>query len=262
VGKAVMKSHSWLNFLVFTCFLVIGYSFSARFYAHGTSILPETPRVLAGNENSIDSMPNGQRSLLLISTSSLDTAASRLESIWLVSYIPSESPLRIMPVYPSSIGQATPFDDQLRTTFKLTRSNGSLIPDQAFLETLQSSNYWWSGYFIFDAQAFSSLVSQALQTSTQGNNILAVEENGNYLDIFGRTTAGSSVQLGLLQSACQKFFKTGQGVSLSQLLSLLPGHYLTDLQPELIQQEWDSLYSGEQNPTCRFPTLEISRLGP
>jgi hypothetical protein len=257
-----MKSHSWLNFLVFTCFLVIGYSFSARFYAHGTSVLPETPRVLAGNETSIDSMPNGQRSLLLISTSSIDTAASQLESIWLVSYFPSESTLRILPVYPSSLGQTTQFEDQLRSTFKLTRSNGNLIPDQAFIETLQANNYWWSGYFIFDTQAFSSFVSEAMQTSSDSNNIPAGQENGDYLDILSRTTAGSSIQLGLLQSACQKFFKISPEVSISQRLSLLNGHYLTDLQAELIQQEWDGLYSGEQNPTCRFPTLEITRLGP
>jgi len=257
-----MKSHSWLNFLVFTCFLVIGYSFSARFYAHGTSILPETPRVLAGNETAIDSMPNGQRSLLLISTSSINTPASQLESIWLASYIPSESTLRIMPVYPSSNDRAAQLEDQLRSTFKLTRSNGTLIPDQAFMETLQANNYWWSGYFVFDAQAFYSFIGQAMQTSTQGNHLLSAQENGDNLDILGKTTAGSSVQLGVLQSACQKFFKTGQGVSLSQMLSLLTGHYLTDLQPELVQQEWDRLYSGEQNPTCRFPTLEISRLGP
>jgi hypothetical protein len=262
VGKTVMKSPSWLNFLVFICFLVIGYSFSARFYAHGTSILPETPRVLAGNETSIDSLPNGQRSLLIISTSSINPPNSQLESIWLASYIPSEITIRIMPVYPSSNGQASVFEDQLRSTFKLTRSNGSLIPDPAFMETLQSSNYWWSGYFIFDAQAVSSFSSQVMQTSPQSNTSFSIQENGDYLEIIEHTNAGRSSQLGLLQSACQKFFKTGQGVSLSQLLSLLTGHYLTNLQPELVQQEWDSLYSGEQNPTCRFPTLEISRLEP
>lgn len=256
-----MKSHSWLNFLVFTCFLVIGYSFSARFYAHGTSILPETPRVLAGNETAIDSMPNGQRSLLLISTSSINPPASQLESIWLASYIPTESTLRILPVYPSGNDLTTQFEDQLRSTFKLTRSNGTIIPDQAFIDTLKSNNYWWSGYFIFDAQVFS-FTSQATLTSTQSNNRFTVQKNGDYLDIIEHTAAGSSAKLALLQSTCQKFFKTGQGVNLSQLLSLFTGHYLTDLQPELIQQEWDGLYSGEQNPTCRFPTLEISRLGP
>jgi hypothetical protein len=257
-----MKNHSWLNFLVFTCFLVLGYSYSTRFYAHGTSIFPETPRVLAGNATSIDTMLNGQRSILLIGTSSIDKPDAQLESIWLASYIPSEGTIRMMPVYPSSSGHAAQFEAQLRQSFQLTRSNGRFTPDQAFVETLRANNYWWSGYFIFDEHALSSFFKQALQAASQGNTNLAALGSSDYVEILGHTSAASAGQLGLLQSACQKFFKQGQGASISQLLSPINGHYLTDLEPELMQQEWGGLYSGEQNPTCRFPSLEISRLGP
>ena len=257
-----MKNHSWLNFLVFICFLVIGYSYSTRFYAHGTTILPNTPRVLAGNTASIDTLDNNQRSLLLIVISSIDKPAPRLESIWLASYFPSETNLRLMPVYPSSSWKATPLDEELRQTFQLTPSNGSFVPDQAFTESLQANNYWWSGYFIFDEQAFSAFINQELQELSQGKTNLVADQNSNPVELSGSQTIGSSPKLSLLQSACQKFFKRGQGVSISQLLSPLSGHYLTDLEPELIQQEWDSLYSGKQNPTCRFPTLEVSLLSP
>jgi hypothetical protein len=257
-----MKNYSWLNFLVFICFLAIGYSYSTRFYAHGTSLLPDTPRVLTGNAASIETMPSGQRSLLLISTSAINTTSAQLDSIWLASYIPSEAIMRMIPVYPTTSGLATQFEDQLRQTFGLTRSNGSLIPDQAFFETLLAANYWWSGYFIFDEQAFSTFGNNVTLITSQGTTSLEAQESTDRLEILGNTIARSSAQLALLQSACQKFFNKGQDVSISRLLSPLAGHYLTDLDPELIQQEWDYLYSSKQNPSCKFPTLEISRLRP
>jgi hypothetical protein len=257
-----MKNHSWLNFMMFTCFLVIGYTYSTRFYQHDYGILTSTSKALADNQNSLETMPNGQRSFMLIAASAINTPAPQLESIWLASYFPSDTTIRIMPVFPSGGKAATSFDDQLSQSFRLSRYHGSLVLDQGFIDLLADNNYWWSGYFIFDEIALAKIthliadiepVGGASSTAQEGND--SPEPQAVSLDIF-------SAQVSLLQSACQEFIKTSRDADLSQLISLLSDHFLTNLEAGQIELEWDTLYSNDHNPSCRFPTLEISRLEP
>jgi hypothetical protein len=255
-----MKNHSWLNFLVFTCFLVIGYRYSSQFYIHRETTLPDAPKVLAESQNSIETMLNGQRSFLLIAASAINTASPHVESIWLASYFPSDTTVRMMPVFPSIAHQAASFDDQINRSFRLSKSRGSFQLDPGFIEVLENNNYWWSGYFILDEFAITKLANLMVEGETDRPTSPGDLAGMDHPELRVYPGNGYASQIATLQSACQQFIQKNQGVNLSQMISLLSDHLLTDLDNDQIKLEWDTLNSGEHNPSCRFPTLEISRL--
>ncbi len=116
-----MKTHPVLNLLVFTCFLVIGYTFSIRFSQPGESIFSGSiKRVTSENQNAISAMDNGQRSILLINASSMVAISPHLESIWLATYIPTDSTVQLLPIFPSGKETSSSFEQQLDLTFSLS----------------------------------------------------------------------------------------------------------------------------------------------
>jgi hypothetical protein len=257
-----MKNHSWLNFLVFTCFLVIGYSYSTRFYTHNIAILPNAPKVIAESRNSVETMPNGQRSYLLIAASAINTSTPSLESIWLVSYFPSDTDLRMMPVFPAGVGSFPSFEEQLSQSFGFSKYRGSFVLDQGFIDVLEDNNYWWSGYFIFDEYALNKIANLMTESEADGKDGPGEIAGKDAPELSGYSVNEYASQIATLQSACQKFIQTNRDADVSQVMSLLADHFLTDLDSEQIRLEWDTLNSGQHNPSCKFPMLEISRLEP
>ncbi|MFZ0532493.1 MAG: hypothetical protein WAM09_04885 [Anaerolineales bacterium] len=258
-----MKNHSLLNFLIFTCFLVIGYSVSTGFYQSDYGILASTMReVTSGSQNSIETMNNGQRSILLISASSISTSNPHLESIWLVTYFSSDTAIQLLPIFPTGKKAISDFEQQLDHSFDLNKKNGNLVLDQDFITVLEKNNYWWSGYFIFDEISLAKLFNPLGDIVLNGKTLSGEQALKEIPEVLENHQEAYSSQIAILQSVCHKYMEIHPDPDISQFISFLPNHILTDLDTNQLQTELETLYSNERHPTCRFPTLEISRIEP
>lgn len=256
-----MKNHSLLNFLVFTCFLVIGYTVSARFYQADYGILPSTIRlVTTGSQNTIETMNNGQRSILLISAASMDTSNPHLESIWLATYFSSDTSIRLLPIFPTGEKPISDFEEQLAYSFDLNKKNGSVVLNQDFINVLENNNYWWSGYFIFDEVALTKIFNLLGGIELNGKTLSGAAAVKEFPEVLDNPQDAYSSQIAILQSACHKFMEINPNQDMSEINSLLYNHILTSLDSNQLQTELDTLYSSGHYLTCRFPTLEISRI--
>ncbi|NJD58388.1 MAG: hypothetical protein C3F13_06680 [Anaerolineales bacterium] len=231
-----MKNHSLLNFSVFICALVIGFSFSTHFYRPGFIDLAMVKSVAAQEDQpSIPTLNNGQRSYLVIIASAMGRSNSQLESIWLASYLPTEPDIRLLPIYPSDSEVTTDFGQQLVNTFKLSKQNGNVLLSQDFLDLLEEHNYWWSGYVVLDEQALQNISTLAQEAY------------------------GKDIQEGIiLRAACQRLVLNSGEDGLTQLVSLIPQKAITDLDPQLLEQELEDLLSNKQPIHCSLPVAEVN----
>jgi hypothetical protein len=241
-----MKTHSVFDLLIFTCFLVIGYTVNLRYYqpseAAGSAI---RATFTTEHQASLASLPNGQRSILMISVSSLSAPNPKLQGIWLASYLPGESVIQVLPIFPTE-GQENPdIDKQLGQAFKVNHQSGTLQPDQAFLDILAENNYWWSGYIVYDQLLPEPTGHAAGQSAAQAD----------YQDAH-------ISQVNAMQSICHALTSLGQANDLAQVETRMPVHLVTDLDASQVQAELKALGNKPNNPTCRFPTLGISRIEP
>ncbi len=256
-----MKNHSLLYFSIFVCSLVLGYSISTGFYPSNLDPYPGTVQlVVAESPESIQSLENGQRSILLISASSIDTSDPHLESIWLATYFASDPTIRLLPVFLAGEDQASDFEQQLEVSFNFVPGKDAPVLAQGFTDVLKDNNYWWSGYIVFDQVALTSMVN-LIEGTEVSRGTLSEEQKGSAFAKLSDSPQGAySSQVAAVQSACHKLQEVPAFADLSQLTKLLPNHIYTDLDNSQIQTELQSLFSNDRKPTCRFPTLEISQV--
>jgi hypothetical protein len=88
---------------------------------------------------------------------------------------------------------------------------------------------------------------------TSGNHKIQV-----FPEVMDDPQKAFSSQLAIVQTVCQQLAGLIHNPDWTQVTSLIPTHLLTDLDIQQFQTEWETLLSLEQNPNCRFPTLEIS----
>jgi hypothetical protein len=256
-----MKTHSVLNFLVFNLCLVIGYTFSIRFYLPGDAIvsgLIET--ITTESQTSIAAMNNGQRTILLISISSIDALAPQLESVWLATYLPRDTSIQLLPIFPSGKQLTTNFEKQLALAFKLSKAGGKLGPDQGFLRLLEQNNYWWSGYIVFDEQSLTKIYNQIGGLDLNRSTLTGSQVVQDFTDVNVNSQDAYSSQVAILQSVCHKLTAASLNPDILKLGTQVPANIITNLDTHALQMELETVYSGDHHPTCRFPTLEISRI--
>jgi hypothetical protein len=256
-----MKNHSLLYFLIFICSLVLGYTVSTRFYNTSLDILPSSKQAItSGSQNSIETMNNGQRSILLISAKSINEPNPQLQGIWLVTYFSTGTTIQLLPIFPDGNKPSSDFVEQLIHSFNLDKLNGVRALNQDFINLLKNDNYWWSGYIVVDEVAMTRIINLIGGIDKNGKILKGdqvVEEFPNLLD---NPQDSYSSQIVILQSACHKFLEISPNLDMPQLLSLLPNHILTDLDSNQLQSEMQSMFAGGRIQTCRFPMLEISQV--
>jgi hypothetical protein len=256
-----MKNHYLLFFTLFVCSLVAGYTFSARFYPSDFNLLDSSLKVVSAQEKKpIDALSTGQRSILLITTSSLNAANANLESVWLITYLPSSSDLRLLSIYPSGQQPISDLEAQLVNSFDLNKKNGKLTLDQDFLEILAAENYWWSGYLVLDEVGIAGFLDLIGGIEIRGQSLSGEQVIAELPDVTAQPGAAYSFQIAMLQSACKQFSRSGSSTDQPQVNSLLSRHFITDLQSDQLKSEYQSLLAGERQPTCKFPLLEKSQI--
>lgn len=256
-----MKNHSLLFFSIFICSLVLGYSVSTRFYPANLDRFSGRVRLAAAESRpSIASLDNGQRSILLISTTSINTPRPHLESIWLATYFASDTTIRLLPIFPTGKPQAADFEQRLDISFNVEQGNGERVLAQDFLDVLKNDNYWWSGYIVVDEVALTRMLNLMGGIELYGRTLSGEQTVNDLSNTSVGSPAAYSSQVAVLQSACRKFQEMPANVDTLQLITLLSNHIYTDLDSNQLQSEMQSLFSNQRKPTCRFPTLEISQV--
>jgi hypothetical protein len=256
-----MKNLTLLFFILFIASLVAGYTFSARFYPSDFSLLNSGLKLItAHGQKPINALGTGQRSLLLISTSTLNSLEPQLESIWLVTYFPTSSEVRLLSIYPTGIRPISDFEAQLVQSFGLEKENGKLILDQEFQSMLIDENYWWSGYIVMDEAAQAALFDLLGGIEMKGQILTGDQVLSELPNVLDEPGDAYTFQISMMQSFCKQFARAASNADLSLLSSLLNRHIITDLQPDQLKAEFQSFIAGEGQPACKFPMLEKSQI--
>ncbi len=254
-----MKNLGWLNFLIFICSLMIGYTISNRFYHPEAGFWPGLMRLVAAEEqDSLRAVSNGQHSILLVGASSVASPSPNLVSIWLATYFVNDSAINLLPIFPAGNQTSSDFEKQLARSFNFEKKNGDLALNDDFIQLLKKNNFWWDGYIVADeeslVQAFDLLGGIEINgQSLTGREIVDVFTSG-----IEDPRAAFIDQSAILQSACRKLSVVKSLSTATQSSSLLTQHVITDLDPSQLRGEFLSLLANNRQPSCKFPMLEIS----
>ncbi len=257
-----MKNHTALTFLIFICSLMIGYTFSNRFYHSGESFISGLMRLVAhDDDSSIRTLSNGQRSILLITTSSISSSPSKLEAVWMATYLAGDSSIRWLPIFPSGNQSLSVFERQLSEAFALETINGKITLGGDFVKVLEENNYWWSGYIILDEQTMKQSVAQLGRIELGEQTFSAKQITDRLLTDPENPHIAYTAQTAVLQSACGKVSQIVNQPTSPQNLPNFPRNLITDLDIRQLQAEFYSMITNDQQLSCRFPLLEISAIG-
>jgi hypothetical protein len=212
------------------------------------------------NIKPIQTLNNGQHIILLIGVDSVEAPKPKLESLWLLSFLPSDSTLQLLPIFPSRNGVLTDFDKKLNRSFDITAISGNSLSGN-FRNILKENNFWWSGYIIFDHAALMELFKD-LSAKKIDNQIISIDQAILALTgVIDNPEKAYSAQLAIIQTSCQKMSEVSQIIDWSPVISFINNHIVTDLDITQIFQEWEVKLSSPQNINCRFPTMEIPENG-
>lgn len=250
-----------MSFLLFIGFLVIGYSISTKFYqpTYGAELSPSIS-IVSTKTNSIESLNNYQQNFLLIGVNKIATQDVRLESLWLVSNITTDSTLYLLPIFPTGNESISDIQEQLYRSFKLEKKNGELTLGQDFLKILEVNNYWWSGFLVADSAALMDFINNLGDTEQKRESIFRDHNFKDFHNAINDPKKAFAIQLAIFQTACQKLSELSSDFNLEHFFTLSPTHLITDLDFNQVLKEWNALRSNGQGPSCRFPTLEISMI--
>ena len=258
-----MKNHFLSCFLIFICSLVVGYAFSIKLYHLNINIL--SVNISPGTNSSSKSIPtlgDGQRNILLVTTTSVNTLKPKLQGIWLVTYLPTDSNIRLLPIYPADDSNLSALDEQLNTAFGLHTENGSFDLDQDFTDLLKRENFWWSGYLIFDDVALTKIINLLGGIQMNGQTFSREQVMTDLHASIENPNAAYDTEVAILQSACHRISSIDPNPDISQFLFSNARHLLSDLDPSQLRSEIEFLFQNGHRPICRFPTLEISQMIP
>jgi hypothetical protein len=258
-----MKSHPVIHFLVFTCFLVVGYTLSLRFYQPQAALASGTrTKVTTEHEDRIASLDNGQRSLLLVGAGEMADTNPHLEGVWLVTYLPTGTSLQLLPIFPSGKSTTSSLERELQRAFRIDTSDGRQRLGEDFLGLLKEHNYWWSGYIVLDQVSLEKAIQLLGEAGQDGKTVTDPRALKDLPGGRENLQNAYAAQVALLQSLCHKISRSTTPADVVQWISLVPEHILTDLDLSQLGSELEGLFSKPAARTCRFPTLEISQVEP
>lgn len=255
-----MKNFNLLYFIIFILALITGYLISTQFTFQDLDSQSPSLQILSAHaQNSIQTMDNGQLSILLVGSSAIQAQDVHLESIWLLTYLPSDTIIRLLPIFPSGRQAISDFDKRLEQSFQVEKSRGTFTLGQEFITALEAKNYWWSGYIVFDDMALGKMIDLVGGIELKGKILSGEQVLQELPEAVNEPDEAYISQMSILRSICRKISPYAQRHDLTQLGALIPKHVLTDLDLGQLQGEWQSLYSERQAPVCSFPMLDTAR---
>jgi len=252
-----MKNSLSVSFLLFTGFLVIGYSVSTLLYRADYTATAVAQTNSAQSNTSIQTLENGQRSILLVIVDKMAAAESKLAGFWLMTYLPTDPTIHLFPILPAENNPVPDNQYRIYQTFSLTDDKGHPGLDKTFIEELTKNNYWWSGYVIIDQTALQMIIES---TYLAGHDLKLDDLKEINLDpgnpFVDRQTAFYA-QVNLAQALCDLSSGSYQDVKWSTIESMILDHMYTDLDIKQVAMDWETIFTNGQNLKCAFPTLQV-----
>lgn len=207
-----------------------------------------------------------QRNILLIGVDHLGSPSPTLESIWLILYIQDMPQITWMPIYPevtaSGQGVHIQADTSLEDKFQLQTK---MVLAQGFQQALRENNIRWDNLIILDQAAVAGVIDtlgglERLSSQQQAED--GVVDGLNSIAILRPTSESSQTallsQVNLIQQLCRTSPQSHINITrLRQLLKTLGSHLMTDLEPEQIIADMNSMLLYGGGFTCEFPSLTL-----
>lgn len=207
-------------------------------------------------EEEIKIHPNGQKSLLLILISQLDIENPDLIGVWQLTYFPTEPYTTVLPVYPSYPNEVGKIDDSILSSFHLKIVDDVPLLDDVFLNQLDQSNIWSSGYVLIDLRGLADAINlsdgvEYLSLDTKDGDII-----GQIYQYLVDPNSTLIYQTLLFQNLCSHFTKLDSLSDLNDLKALFPKHISGNIHPDMLMKDWRDFITAKNGSFCVFPNTE------
>lgn len=242
-----------VEILTFLVFIGLGFTVGSNIWDNNvTQVETSFPKTLP---EPLLSLPDGERILLLAGVDNFNTSQPQLESLWLLTYYLEDAPIQFLPIYPSGINPPTELERTLINTFSLENDNGKTSLNPEFLGILSDSNYWVSGYLVFDSYAYAQAINligglPTHQGSLSGEQIL------DSIPLAAEDPHAAHVQQILsLGQACQTISRMPSHPNWQSMVHLFADkHIFTNLNPNGLLVELQQLTVEPSRVRCEFPS--------
>jgi hypothetical protein len=251
--QRLLKPPFWTFYAaVSAVFLVLG-AWAGASFAKWPSIQTMLTEEEAGQNATLTD--TGQRNLLIIGVDSLDREDPRLESLWLLLYLPGRSPVTCMPLYPGVSRAGSLEENPFVQAFGLDRSGK---PEPAFFDRLRHEQVWWSGYVLLDEYALAAFIDHLGGLEMDGRRMDGVQALQGIPQPWQDRAGALGGQVALLRSICRRAgARMPEQVELAGYLEQTNRHLLADIDLELEIQEWLGAAGPQPALECEFPLLDL-----
>jgi hypothetical protein len=249
-------------------------SMSLGFRAGSDFILPvklEIPTLPAPPEpRQLSVLASGQRSVLVVVADDLHAEEPRLESAWLVLYLPENPRITLMPIFPT-LSRDISSDEKILEKFAVQRAEGARRLDDEFLQYLRELEFWWSGYILLDKEGLSQISLSLIAPGNQGkwwaagHDILEIEKTplSNLPSVWGTETVSAADQARFYLDLCKQaahYSSSQPGTAHFEMADLIPDHLNLDFYVDQLNKEIQALKKHGTSLSCEFPLFYSATL--
>lgn len=207
-------------------------------------------------EKEINVLPNGQKTILIIIASTMESHDTELLGIWLMTYSSNEPYTTVIPLYPTFSPNGINIYDSLIESFELKRINTITTLNDAFVTELEKVNISYSGYVIMDLDGFA----EAIELSGGLKYISENKEDVDKIEQLSRRlkdpNSSNTYQTLLFQQLCNRFADVNLLPDLIALRNLFPDHISGNINPDTLMKDWQEFITAKHGSFCIFPQTE------
>ena len=193
-----------------------------------------------------------QQNFLVIGVDSLDHENTRLESVWLVLYLPGNQHINFVSIYPSLFNNRLIDPRLIEKNFSLESDKK---PGSMFLDLLRAEHIWWSYYAIVDEIGMIGIINKFGGLQLNGYHLTGSLALDALPVPWEDQETALRVQTSLLAGICEQASHISKGTDIAPILDLIPKHIQTDLDINTIIQDWFDLMINPDELVCEFPLL-------
>jgi hypothetical protein len=191
---------------------------------------------------------------MLVLVDNLEAPFPQLESIWLVLYLPTDSEITLMPIYPSSVQASYRLDEQVQATFQVISESQGLLLSQDFLTALHNLGFWWSGYVMVDGQALNQLIHTITTPGQQ------VESSREQHDLLTNKQDLLKAQVKTFKMVCE--YASNAPRELEESLSIniqdtMEANIIVDFDKQQLVDEIHLILGHGSNLRCEVPVFDL-----
>lgn len=239
--------------MFFGVFLTIGFMLgtsAAQLNGSAAEVSPPAPSPLPATSTAA---PNGQQNFLIIGVNDLEAQSPRLESIWMLLYIPPTPQFTLVPLYPSPYAGGKELQNYLEKTFAL---GSDLKPDPAFLVAVQSVNIWWNNYIILDEVAMANVINTASADNALNDPDFGSRTISTLPLAWEEPEAAVLAQAELLNGLCHDFARNFSTKKIDIYSKMLSHHVSSDLGATQLTVMLQHMTTNKSERfRCQFPTI-------